>query len=420
MKLSLRWQRGFTLIELGLVLAIATIGLTASVRWAQRQGEQSRAVLRGQMLEAMGEALDVYTLRNLTALTADKPQIPISNGTSVANPLAPTASELAQLGFLRMAVNTQNPQLGYRTQLTPLGCGTDNQNCRMETLVWDIQPLLNKQGNYDAELLADAAGVMGVMAAWSSKDRPDQLVGIDPDSTTGLQTFHTNPMGAIAGILARIHAVRNSMVVNKVQCTCGDIKASLARASHGDWYLLKKGQPIGKNTCGLPVVAPDLDDRYLVQSSNQTLGQPFGSGQLTANNLPSFTLTGNTVPKPGEKEDGPHMHLHHHQYSINGTTWWCGQGEPIWGRLCGTWAEAKDWTLVRWMGDAWENHTYSYYRTFNTDWPISECAANAIDSAPCTGAHKHYVSLTNDRANPDVIQPKSFAVNYFVCANDNN
>jgi prepilin-type N-terminal cleavage/methylation domain-containing protein len=130
-----RRQRGFTLIELSLVLVLMSMAITTfiSLQAQQASDNQARAVAQtyARMNKAVGGYLQTY-YKNLTALPAECSRVgwaanngsglttptytgcqldlQINNGpvTAVANALQPTPKELAQLGFLEGGSNYED------------------------------------------------------------------------------------------------------------------------------------------------------------------------------------------------------------------------------------------------------------------------------------------------------------------------
>lgn len=94
-------------------------------------------------------------------------------------------------------------------------------------------------------------------------------------------------------------------VTSTSACTCGDIKASILTANHGDWKLMNGSAYGGTNSCGAPVV--NASSAVLVMGGS--VGTTSAASNLAQNQLPNVALTTDS--------QGSHAHYTH----TNQTSW---------------------------------------------------------------------------------------------------
>lgn len=178
-----RAQRGFTLIELAVVAAVLTLGVSWSAgQWMQRL-DDAAAQATGSYLLTLKRALDHYLVNHYEALT---------NGSAVAGvaqPLAPTVAELRQTGLLAPGFAAQtafNQAVAIRIKRAG-ACPGDS--CRLDSLVYTTTPVPGQRLGLMAQVVLHTEG-HGVAAY---PERAHQLRG--PNAHT------ENPIGTTAGIV---------------------------------------------------------------------------------------------------------------------------------------------------------------------------------------------------------------------------
>lgn len=321
MQAKMKLQHGFTLIEVALALAISTIALGLSVRWAASQGDETRAVHQGQELNLVGAAVDAYIERNINALLTDQ-SVKLSDTPSTVyatNPLAPTLNELIQGDFLSKGYTGNNYFQGsYAITLRrgPDPCEPSNGSCAyIISMIALTRPITSSSASagYDASLLSTAASVIGASAGWSDSTSPSIITGLN-SKWTEINPIANQP----AGILMR--RVQLSMANAAASpagpgCTCGDVQASMLTATHGNWKLLN-GTNYSGPTCG-SFNGLDARNRVLVMDG-QAPGTLSGATPLQQNQLPVVNLSSTFSAEIAGTTDPAGTHNH--------TTWWIISG----------------------------------------------------------------------------------------------
>lgn len=175
---SRRSERGFTIIELGVVLTV--IGIMASVyaRYGASIGQEQRGKLIGQTVATVHNAAEDYARRyraeilNNTAITA--PAV-------VAVTRAPTTAEFFALGQtpnLISAAVARGGNIQIRLSPSPVGCVMPA--CEIQILTYLDAPVLNSNENVVARgVLAAATREAGARAGGSESFAPTRLRGLD-------------------------------------------------------------------------------------------------------------------------------------------------------------------------------------------------------------------------------------------------
>ncbi len=200
-RLPVSSNRGFTLIELGIVMAAIAILSTLGARLGKIYAAQQRGVLIGQTMAEVHAAAEDFARRNRTAVIANGTGTPTAIAGTV-NPLSPTLPELLALGHLSKSISTAVPRAGNITiafTVTPGGCLPINCAIRMQTYIsgpiWEVGSNVVAQG-----VLAKAIEEAGVKAGRSDSTDPTSLHGMNglwtaPNPVAG------NPVG-IFGMLS--------------------------------------------------------------------------------------------------------------------------------------------------------------------------------------------------------------------------
>ncbi|MGI9133600.1 MAG: type II secretion system protein [Rhodoferax sp.] len=289
MKRTLHDQRGISLIEVGLALAISMAALALSVRWAASTSEDNRAVNQGKALNLVANAVNSYISNNLGSI------LQVANGgtnplaTTILNPLAPSTGELVQLGLIQAGMVYNYYSGGYAVALTPTptGCVATHNCTSVSALVAMTTPITSHDApRGDSAAAGIAANVIGPSGGWSNSSNPGTLTGNNAGWT------QANPAGNVPGILAQRWEWYPPTTVGDATntCTCGDIKASLAGANHGNWKLANASY--NGRVCSYNVNATGVTLVMDGQPPNTRTATPTN---LNANQLPSISVSGKTL-----------------------------------------------------------------------------------------------------------------------------
>jgi type II secretory pathway pseudopilin PulG len=201
--LNFRKQHGYSLPTLAIVLAVMSIiqlGVSRSNIAASARAE-GKAI--GGGAHTLSQALGAYQNHYRTSLTqTPAAPIPLPSGGTVANPLQPTLSELAELRFLTTTFTGFAPHGGsylYQIEQVPSGCTPST--CNLASRVWTSTAVTNPEtGNVDIRRLGAAASEAGSAAGYSTLDAPGTINGTGGWSAP-------NPVGNVPGILMVINGV---------------------------------------------------------------------------------------------------------------------------------------------------------------------------------------------------------------------
>lgn len=138
----------------------------------------SAAQSAGMALSAVNTAVNQYEA-TFTPNLANHTAVPISGYGNVANPYAPTTTELFELGFLKNSIPLGIYGVSINTTLT---------NGTPSGYVWRIQPFTNAAGSASQDLAGAAMLSAGGDAAMSTVASPNVLTGADGWTTTNPQT----------------------------------------------------------------------------------------------------------------------------------------------------------------------------------------------------------------------------------------
>lgn len=187
-------QRGMTLLEISLGVAISTVLLTAVAtrEVAQRLDDNVRAqamAMKGPLLGALNQYL---TERYSQLVQPNGGTIP-----GVANPLRPTIAELRALGMLKDPVmNTAYNGGNYRMVVTQYPTGCVATNCNLDALLYVDRPIVDWRNSIDYARLGIAMRTIGDDGAMSTAAAPGAFTGMSAKWST------VNPAGNVPGLLA--------------------------------------------------------------------------------------------------------------------------------------------------------------------------------------------------------------------------
>ena len=191
-----RRQRGYSLIEVGLALAIATMALGYYARNAAFDAKVTLAQQQGDALYGLAQATNNYIAANYNTL--------ITGGTvtGVATALAPQVSELAAQHYTTGTNVAANNKTLYATNyvvslsLTPASCTTNSVRCDITGMVY----ISSAVPNADTVVTGAALEKMGGDGYRSVADAAHNNGGT-LYSRNGTKTM-PNPLGNTGGILA--------------------------------------------------------------------------------------------------------------------------------------------------------------------------------------------------------------------------
>lgn len=179
------------------VLAAANLANVEVNRTALRQ---TVGKAQGKQLDVLATATDNYSIANFLVLTSGSGQIVKADGSAgtVATPLAPTVTELANLGYLQSNFNATNYFGGaYKVSLAKLPNGCSYPNCSIGGTVSLTNAVMkSSSGVVDGTILGAAVQQIGADGGYSTPGAIGTIVGLNGGWNTA------NPAGSVAGILA--------------------------------------------------------------------------------------------------------------------------------------------------------------------------------------------------------------------------
>jgi hypothetical protein len=187
-----RKSRGYAMIDVSLAVllgsGIAAAGVAAAID--QRGDDAARA--QGLAMITLQGAVNQY----LTAYYGQLVQTGGGTVAGVANPLAPTVTELRAVGALKDPLQVTAFNGGnYRIQISTFPAGCVAPNCNLDGLVWNDRPITDWWNNIDYPRLGVAVRTIGADGAMSTSAAPNTLQGMQGK-------WNTNNPAAQAGILA--------------------------------------------------------------------------------------------------------------------------------------------------------------------------------------------------------------------------
>lgn len=182
--------RGFTIIELILVVAVSSLLVTAIAASNRFENRKAYGKTLGESYKPMAQALQDYVQANRFKLTQDPAVV-----AGVVNPLAPTIAELRALNLYSsnfpLTIPSNNGAPVFKIARIPTGCTP--AACDLEYFVGNTVPDLGDDGKPNEGALAYAAAAVGSTAGYSTSLTPSVISG------RGGWTY-TNPNGLVGGI----------------------------------------------------------------------------------------------------------------------------------------------------------------------------------------------------------------------------
>lgn len=193
-------QAGFTLIELGIVVAIMTFMAAYLIKQQTQDARMLIANAQGQQLAAVRDGLYNYSLRNFMAVVNN------TAVTGVAVTRAPTVVELSALNYIPGGMtNNGYYGAGYALNATPSPVACVVPNCNIFVEAHLTAPIRDPfSGSVDGPALGEAVKTIGADGGASF------MVPGTIEGQNGAWTL-PNPMGAVAGILVARAGVGTQM-----------------------------------------------------------------------------------------------------------------------------------------------------------------------------------------------------------------
>lgn len=197
-----RHQRGMSVVALTMILLVLAIVQIGLARRATVHAEETVGRVVGGMLSniklGMDEYMKTYSTQLLTGAS-------VSDGTTtVADPLAPTVTELSNMGYLPATTSTVVPAIqgGYNITIArvPAGCGPPPAptQCNLQSSTWPTNPLRPLGSpRLSIRMLGAAAETIGADGGFSDALTPGTIRGM------GAWT-RANPAGSVAGIVMAV------------------------------------------------------------------------------------------------------------------------------------------------------------------------------------------------------------------------
>ncbi|WP_321820767.1 MULTISPECIES: hypothetical protein [unclassified Burkholderia] len=199
---KLRLQRGFSMLEFGIVLVLSTILLMSQISQVSRTANISLATATGQYVAELQAGVNLYVQNFFAQLSTNQPVVftPQGGGASytVANPTKPTLADLKGVHVLDSALSATSPSgLTFTNSLTVDPATCPGVNCVIQGLTYSNQALLDKgTGKPRIDWLGQAVVTAGQDAGMSFPSTPGTLTGRSASWSTA------NPLGNVAGVLA--------------------------------------------------------------------------------------------------------------------------------------------------------------------------------------------------------------------------
>lgn len=182
---------GYLLMELALVLAIATILLTGQINQIITAVDEGNAVSTAKYMQVLQGALNEYHQDNDVALKTAGATI-----TGFANPLQPTVAELLASGHLEPGFPLQSPLgLTFQSSFTRTGTCPSGPDCRVSGFARSTAPYRDGEGRIRIDTLTSAVTFIGLDAGMSLPESPALLTSVGGATVA-------NPAGSVAGTLA--------------------------------------------------------------------------------------------------------------------------------------------------------------------------------------------------------------------------
>lgn len=195
---GMRFNRGFTLVELTIVLAIASMLALYTLRSKVLETDQAIAKMVGLHVDSAGAAAEAYLIANYLNLSTATPVV-----AGIADPLAPTLAELKNKGHLATNFPSVTP-LGQLVNVRLMRTGCPGASCSITALAYTTSALVtgvNTEVRYD--LVVEALQAMkgrGSASYMSDGANLRSSIGNLP-----------NPMGNVEGILASSGMMDNTL-----------------------------------------------------------------------------------------------------------------------------------------------------------------------------------------------------------------
>ena len=187
-------SKGFTLVEISIVLLIASILMIGYTRVLRDINQDDKSAAIAAHLVTVTGGVNTYISSNFNALVAG------TAITGVANPLAPTVTELKTTGYLAQNVKTTNlAGTNWLTQinLTPAGCVAPA--CDLNAIVYSDKGFFNLSSNKPDWMLASrVAGKVGGEGATSLYSNTTVISGEGGTWTTPNPVAAANAAAVVA------------------------------------------------------------------------------------------------------------------------------------------------------------------------------------------------------------------------------
>ena len=184
-------EGGYLLLELALVLAIATIMLSGQVAQIVRAIDEGDAVSTAKYLQRLQGGINEYHQTNDVALKTAGATI-----TGFANTLRPTIPELVAAGYLEAGFPVRSPLgLTFQNVLTRTGTCPGGADCRVAGFSTSTGSYRDGEGQLRMDILTSAVTYIGLDAGMSLPESPALLTSVGGATVA-------NPAGSVAGTLA--------------------------------------------------------------------------------------------------------------------------------------------------------------------------------------------------------------------------
>lgn len=215
MKLS-RKQRGFTLVEAGIVVLIGALISVNAAHKVRVDSEELSSKALGEQTLMLGQSFEKYIYEHYTNLSSDPTLPAVTTATGIATPMSPTFAGLQAAGYIPTEISNRTvyaQQFGFRVVRSGTCPGS---SCNVYGLVYPTTPVLLPNGAVNEGVALTAMEAVGARGGFSPLDTPGTVRGFGGTWTA------TNPVSSGGGGLVFFMAGGSLSALNAFYRKSGD------------------------------------------------------------------------------------------------------------------------------------------------------------------------------------------------------